>query len=122
MAPRLLVTDDALIIRELVKASAIKCGWEIAGEASNGQEAIEQYAKLKPDAVTLDIVMPEFDGFFGLKGILDLDPDATVLMVSAINQQKLLDAAMESGATIFLIKPFKPNEIEEALGSLCPTS
>ena len=74
MKRTLLVTDDAVIIREIIKDLATKAGWTVVGEASNGQQAIERYAELKPDAVTLDLVMPEYDGLHALHGIMQINP------------------------------------------------
>ncbi len=74
MPRRLLVADDALIIRQIIKDMATAAGWEVVGEASNGQEAIDRYRELHPDAVTLDLVMPEHDGLHALHGIMEFDP------------------------------------------------
>jgi two-component system, chemotaxis family, chemotaxis protein CheY len=115
MSKSLLVVDDAMIIREIIKDAAISDGWEIAGEAANGQEAIEQYQTLKPSAVTLDLVMPEFDGLHGLKGIIACDPLAYVLVVSAIDQSEILKTAMGLGARDFVVKPFAESSLLEAL-------
>ena len=120
MAKKLLVTDDALIIREMIKDIAIEAGWEIAGEASNGLEAIERYRQLKPDVVTLDIVMPDYDGIYGLRGIMEEDPSAKVLMVSAVNQTSLLKQAIQIGATDFTCKPFDKKHLVESLNLLAP--
>lgn len=106
MAKTLLVTDDALIIREMIKDAAISAGWEIVGEASNGQQAVEQYQQLDPDAVTLDLVMPEYDGLHGLRRIMAADPDAKVVVVSALDQKDVLKDAFKLGATDFIVKPF----------------
>ena len=76
MARTLLVTDDALIIRQIIKDMAASAGWEVVGEATNGQEAIDRYRELRPDAVTLDLVMPEHDGLHALHGIMEFDPQA----------------------------------------------
>ena len=83
MSKRLLVTDDALIIREIIKDAAQSAGWEIAGEASNGQMAVEKYQELHPDVCTIDLVMPEYDGLHGVRGIKAVDPDAKVVVVGA---------------------------------------
>ena len=115
MSKSLLVVDDAMIIREIIKDAARSDGWEIAGEATNGQEAIELYQALKPNAVTLDLVMPEFDGLHGLKGIMAYDPLACVLVVSAIDQKEILKDAMGLGARDFVVKPFAESSLLEAL-------
>jgi two-component system chemotaxis response regulator CheY len=115
MSKTLLVTDDALIIRELIKDAAIEGGWEIVGEASNGQEAIEQFEKLQPDAMTLDLVMPDFDGLHALRGIMGANPKARVLVISALDQTEVLKNALKLGASDFIVKPFEKVRLIEAL-------
>lgn len=106
MAVRLLVVDDAMIIRELIKEAASDAGFEIVGEAANGQDAIERFQELRPDVVTLDLVMPKYDGLHALDGILALDPHAKVIVVSALEQTTILKDAFRKGATDFITKPF----------------
>jgi two-component system chemotaxis response regulator CheY len=106
MSKRLLITDDAIIIREIIKDVAQSAGWEIAGEASNGQMAIEMYQQLRPDVCTLDLVMPEHDGIYGLRGIKAIDPDAKVVIVSALEQKNVLKKTFSLGASDFILKPF----------------
>ena len=106
MAVRLLVVDDAMIIRELIKEAASDAGFEVVGEAANGQEAIDRYQELRPDVVTLDLVMPKFDGLHALTGILALDPQAKVIVVSALEQTTILKDAFRKGAADFITKPF----------------
>ncbi len=118
MSKTLLVTDDALIIREMIKDTAISAGWEIVGEASNGQQAIEQYTKLKPDAATLDLVMPEYDGLHALRGIIAADPDAKVVVVSALDQKDVLKDAFKLGAADFIVKPFDKQVLIKTLDQL----
>lgn len=115
MSRRLLVVDDALIIREMIKDFALSDGWEIAGEAANGDEAIKQYKALSPDVVTLDLVMPEFDGIHGLEGIMKHDGNAKVLVVSALDQSDVLKRAIKIGAYDFVVKPFNESKILSAL-------
>ena len=105
MRKTLLVTDDALIIREMIKDAATEAGWEIAGEAVNGQDAIDKYQELKPDAVTLDMVMPDYDGIHALRGIIKADPQARVCVVSALDQTKQLKEACTIGRAHFLVTP-----------------
>jgi two-component system chemotaxis response regulator CheY len=112
--PRLLVVDDALIMRAMIKDVARHAGWDIAGEAANGVEAVARYRELKPDLVTLDIVMPEMDGVEALRTIRSEDPAATVVMVSAIDQRAKLTECIRLGARDFVVKPFD----RQALGAL----
>lgn len=119
MSKKLLVTDDALIIREIIKETAQQAGWQIVGEASNGQEAINQYKELRPHAVTLDLVMPEYGGLHALDGILDFDPAAKVIVVSALEQKSVLKDAFKRGATDFIVKPFDRSHLIATLETAC---
>lgn len=113
--PTLLVTDDSMIIREIIKDIAICDGWTILGEATNGLEAINLYRDLRPDAVTLDLVMPEHDGLSALRGIREQDQNAVVLIVSAIDQREILAEAVRLGAADFIVKPFDKGRMRTAL-------
>jgi two-component system, chemotaxis family, chemotaxis protein CheY len=120
MTRTLLVTDDAMIIRQLIKDMAGSTGWEVVGEASNGQEAIDRYRQLRPDAVTLDLVMPEHDGLHALHGIMEFDPAAKVLVVSALEQRGVLKDAFKAGAADFIAKPFDRKSLQTTLDHLVP--
>ena len=120
MSRTLLVADDALIIRQIIKDMATKAGWTVVGEAANGQEAIERYRQLRPDAVTLDLVMPEHDGLYALQGIMKFDPQARVLLVSALEQRGVLKDAFKAGAADFLPKPFDKQNLQSTLAQLLP--
>ena len=122
MSKKLLITDDALIIREIIKDTAQSAGWEVVGQAANGQEAIERYQELRPDAVTLDLVMPEYDGLHALDGILALDPNAKVLVVSALEQKNVLKDAFRRGATDFIVKPFDKAQLLSTLENMLQSS
>ena len=122
MPRTLLVTDDAIIIREIIKDIAKSAGWEVVGEATNGQEAVERYAELRPDACTLDLVMPEYDGLYALREIIRFDPDARVAVVSALDQKKVLVDALRAGAADFVVKPFHRRVLVETLEQMVPVS
>ena len=115
MAPSVLIVDDALFMRMMIKDILRKDGFVIAGEAENGVEAVEKYADLKPDLVTMDIVMPEMDGIEAVRNIIKMDPGAKVLMCSAMGQQPLVVESLEAGARDFIIKPFQPAKVVEAV-------
>lgn len=115
MAPSVLVVDDALFMRMMIKDILSKDGFVVVGEAENGAEAVEKYANLKPDLVTMDIVMPEMDGIEAVRSIIKIDPGAKVLMCSAMGQQPLVVEALEAGARDFIIKPFQPAKVVEAV-------
>ena len=113
MPKRLLITDDAMIIRAMIRDAATEAGWEVVGEATNGGEAVELYQSLQPDLVTLDLVMPEYDGLHALREIRRLNAEARVVIVSALNQKATLREALHLGARDFLVKPFaKPMLLE----------
>jgi two-component system chemotaxis response regulator CheY len=120
MSRRLLVTDDAVIIREMIKDAATAAGWTIAGEAGDGIEAVECYRDLRPDAVTLDLVMPRRSGIETLREILAVDPSARVVVVSALEQKSILRQAFQIGAADFLVKPFDRQTLVQTLDALVP--
>lgn len=115
MAKKILITDDAPIMRLMLKDVLSYHGYEIAGEASNGAEAVEMYKKLKPDLVTMDIVMPEKDGIQALQEILHDDPSAKVVMVTAIDQRDSLMKAIRLGAADYIVKPFEDDRVLSAV-------
>ncbi len=115
MSNHVLVVDDSMLMRKMVGESLADAGWEVVGEACDGQEAVEQYERFRPDAVTLDIVMPGTDGMYALEHILQLDPDAKVVVISALNQTKLISEAIRKGAQDFLAKPFMPEQLQHTM-------
>ena len=115
---RVLIADDAMFMRTMLKDILTKNGYEVAGEAGNGEEAYEQYESLKPDIVTMDITMPEVDGIEGLKRIKAKYPDANVVMCSAMGQKTMVLDAIQAGACDFIVKPFQPDRVIEALGKI----
>lgn len=116
MSNTVLICDDSLLMRKMVGECLIDAGWTVAGEAANGREAVEMYEELRPDAVTMDIVMPGTDGIYGLTHILQADPEAKVVIVSALSHTKLISEAVRKGAQDFIVKPFLPEQMQETLG------
>ena len=110
-----LIVDDAAFMRMMIKDILSKNNFEVAGEAANGVEAVEKYKELKPDLVTMDITMPEKDGIEALKEIKQMDPNAKVVMCSAMGQQAMVIDAIQSGAKDFIVKPFQADRVLEAL-------
>jgi two-component system chemotaxis response regulator CheY len=106
MVKRVLIVDDALIMRRRIKEIAEEAGWVVAGEAKNGKEAVALYGQEQPDLVTLDIVMPEMDGVTTLKRLIQVDPKARVVMISAVDQKEKLTECIQNGAIDFIVKPF----------------
>lgn len=112
MAKRVLIVDDALIMRMRIKEIATDAGWEIAGEAANGEEGLARYRELAPDLTTLDIVMPKLDGVSVLREIKSENPAATVVMVSAVDQKGKLSECIRLGAADFIVKPFDKERLK----------
>ena len=106
MAKRVLIVDDALIMRKRIRDIAEQAGWEVAGEAGDGEEAVALYQRETPDMVTLDIIMPRMDGVAALKTLIGNDPAARVVMISAVDQRDKLTECIQSGAIDFIVKPF----------------
>lgn len=110
-----LICDDAIFMRRMISDILTQAGFRVAGEASNGVQAVELYKSLKPDLVTMDIVMPEMGGIDAVREIVRNDPDARILMCSAMGQQALVIEAIEAGARDFIVKPFQPGRVLEAV-------
>ena len=115
MATRVLIVDDAAFMRMMVKDILSKNGYEIVGEAENGMKALEKFQELKPDLVTMDITMPEMDGITAVKEIKKVDPNAKVVMCSAMGQQAMVIEAIQAGARDFIVKPFQADRVLEAI-------
>ena len=119
---RLLVVDDALIMRAIITDTARNAGWEIVGAATTGAEAVARYRELKPDLVTLDIVMPEMDGVEALRTIRQEHPDALVVMISAIDQRAKLSECIQLGALDFVVKPFDKQRLQSLFQTYLQTA
>src|SRR3954471_22741354 len=115
MPPTVLICDDALFMRHLVGDILQRAGYEVVGEAASGVQAVKKYKELRPDLVTMDIVMPDMGGIDAVREICSFDPDAKILMCSAMGHQALVAEAMEAGAKDYVIKPFQPSRVLEAV-------
>jgi two-component system chemotaxis response regulator CheY len=113
---RVLVADDAAFMRKMVSDALVSGGHEVIGEASNGVEAVSQFRELRPDAMTLDITMPEMDGIAALKEVLAFDPGAKVVMCSALGQESKVLESIKAGAKDFVVKPFQAERVLDAVG------
>ena len=115
MGKSVLIVDDAAFMRMMLKDILTKNDFEVVGEAENGKVAVAAYQKLQPDIVTMDITMPEMNGIDAVKAIKTLDASAKVVMVSAMGQQPMVIEAIQAGAVDFIVKPFQPDRVLEAL-------
>ena len=115
MSHSVLVCDDAIFMRTMISDILSEAGYEVVGEAASGLEAVERYKELKPDLVTMDIVMPDMGGIEAVREIVKEEPNAKVLMCSAMGQQALVVEAIQAGAKDFVVKPFQPSRVLEAV-------
>ena len=119
MSNKVLIVDDALFMRSMIKDILVNSGeFEVAGEASNGREAVDRYEELQPSLVTMDIVMPEMDGIEATKEILQHDPKAVVVMCSALGQEALVIESLAAGAKDFIVKPFSAERVLKVIRSI----
>ena len=115
MAQTVLICDDAIFMRSMLGDILRQAGFSVLGEASPGAQAVERYRELKPDLVTMDIVMPDMTGIEAVREIVQEFPEAKVLMCSAMGQQALVIEAIQAGARDFVVKPFQPSRVLEAV-------
>ena len=112
---KVLVVDDAIFMRKMISEILVENGMEVIGEADTGLKAVERYKELKPDLVTMDIIMPEKNGIDAVREIISMDSGARIVMCSALGQQALVREALNAGAKDFLIKPFNPSRVIEVV-------
>jgi len=105
-------------MRMMIKNILSKAGYEIVGEAENGAQAVSKFKEAKPDLITMDITMPEMDGITAVKEIMKMDSSAKIIMCSAMGQQAMVIDAIQAGAKDFIVKPFQPNRVLEAVGKV----
>lgn len=118
MGKRILIVDDAAFMRMMVKDILVKNGFEVVGEAENGEIAVSEYKNLTPDLVIMDITMPEMDGVAAVKLIKQIDQEAKVIMCSAMGQQAMVIDAIQCGAKDFIVKPFQPDRVLDAVNKI----
>ena len=115
MANNIFISDVAAFMRMMIKDILTMFGYNVVGESENGKVAVDKYTELKPDLVLMDITMPEMDGIESLKAIRAKDPNACVIMCSAMGQQAMVIEAIQSGAKDFIVKPFQAERVLEAV-------
>jgi len=112
---KILVVDDAAFMRIMLRNILVEAGHEVTGEAENGVQAVQKYKELQPDLVTMDITMPEMNGIEAVKEIVSYDPNAKVMMCSAMGQQSMVLETIKAGAKDFLVKPFNKEKVVESI-------
>lgn len=115
MSTRVLVVDDATFMRHMIKNILTEMGCEVVAEAVNGEEACAKYDEIKPDLVTMDLIMPKKGGLEALKDIRENDPEAKIVVISAIDQRQPLMDALKHGAADYVVKPFEKDRVQEAI-------
>jgi two-component system chemotaxis response regulator CheY len=115
MTARIMLVDDTAFMRRMLRDILTKEGFEVVAEAANGREAVTVYHEARPDLVIMDITMPEMDGIAAVSEIVDGDAAARILMCSALGQQELIIEALEAGGRDFVVKPFLPAKVLEAV-------
>ncbi|BDU50389.1 response regulator [Haliovirga abyssi] len=115
---KLLVVDDSLFMRQMLKNILPRDKFEVVGEASTGKEAISKFKELEPDLITMDITMPDMDGITAVKEIRRISPEAKVIMCSAMGQKPMIREALEAGAIDFIIKPFDKDKAIKILEAM----
>ncbi|MGY3189995.1 two-component system chemotaxis response regulator CheY [Lysinibacillus sp. TE18511] len=116
--PTVLVVDDTLFMRVAISNMLTEWGYEVVGKAANGKEAVAMYRELQPDLVTMDVTMPVMTGIAAVKEIIPEFPNAKIIMITALGQQKLIVEAIESGAKDFITKPFEPARLKAVVDQL----
>jgi len=112
---KVMLVDDAAFMRMMLKDILSNNGYQVVGEAENGAIAVDKYMELKPDITVMDITMPEMDGLSAVKEIRSRDPQAKIIMCSAMGQQAMVIEAIQSGAKDFIVKPFQADRVIEAI-------
>ncbi len=115
MGANVMIVDDAAFMRMMLKDILTKNGFTVVGEAENGAVAVEMYGQIKPNLTVMDITMPEMDGLQAVKEIRKRDPQARIVMCSAMGQQSMVIEAIQSGAKDFVVKPFQAERVIEAI-------
>jgi two-component system chemotaxis response regulator CheY len=114
----ILIVDDSRFMRKMLSDILTGAGHEVVGEAENAKEATELFKRLKPDLVTLDIIMPEVEGVNAISALKDMingDPQAKVVMVSAMGQEQVVEECIKAGAREFIVKPFQPSNVADVV-------
>lgn len=118
MKLRVLIVDDAIFMRKMISDILVENGMEVVGEADTGAKAVEKYMELRPDLVTMDIIMPEMNGIDAVRKVVEFDSKARIVMCSALGQQALVQEAITAGAKDFLIKPFNAARVVEVIAKV----
>lgn len=117
MKNRILIVDDSFYMRTMLKNMLTDAGYDVVGEAANGQQARDLASETKPDLITLDVILPDNTGLEVLKDIRQELPDVKIVMCSAVGQEVIVNEALESGASAYIVKPFSEDKVLEIVGS-----
>lgn len=112
---KVLIVDDAVFMRNTLKMMLERNEFEVIGQAEDGEEAIAQFIRLKPDVVTMDITMPKMSGLEALIKIKEMDPNAKIVMITAMGNEAMVKEAILNGAVNFIVKPFQEDKVVQVL-------
>jgi two-component system chemotaxis response regulator CheY len=115
MGLKIMIVDDTLFMRHMLRGIVEEEGWTVIGEAVNGEDAVLKYQEYHPDITTMDIVMPLKSGIDALSEIIAIDKKAKVVMCSALGQESMIEEARKAGARGYIIKPFDPLKVKEVI-------
>ena len=118
MKKRILIVDDSFYMRTMLKNMLTDAGYEVVGEAPNGQTALQLAKETKPDLITLDLILPDNTGLDVLKGIKKDQPAMKIIIVSAVGQEVIVNEAVESGALSYIVKPFSEEKVLETVSKV----
>ncbi|MCL2164289.1 MAG: response regulator [Oscillospiraceae bacterium] len=121
MKNRVLIVDDAIFMRRMLRDILTGAGYEVVAEAEDGGQSIQMYKKHLPDIVIMDIKMPDVDGITAVQEIIKADPNAKIVICSSMGQRRMVIKAIKYGALDFIGKPFKPERFLEAVGKALAT-
>jgi two-component system, chemotaxis family, chemotaxis protein CheY len=115
MAIKVMIVDDVVLARKMLREMFSGDRFEVVAEATNGQEAVDQYRATKPDLVAMDIVMPMMSGVVAIREILKIDPQAKIIVCTAVGEERLVREALDAGAKSFLVKPFQAEDVHKVV-------
>ncbi len=115
---KIVVADDSSTMRNFLKRTLTRAGYDVVGEADDGFKTIEMYEKLRPDLIIVDVIMPELSGLEVVRQILELNADAKVIICTSMGQHYYREDAVRSGVSGYIIKPFVPEEILEVVKNI----
>lgn len=120
MSKKVLIVDDSLYMRTVIKDALTNANFEVVGQAANGETAIDMAMDLEPDLITLDNILPDMLGLDILRTLKEEEISSKIIMISAVGQQSVVDEGLRLGADGYIVKPFTPEQLLEAIHKVVP--